>query len=157
METTQDTGRNLTSGWCTFITPVGTIVALVPGDIPGFLTGRFVAVMYPVFKINRPEIYYIRADDDPLEPDNRYDEATAKKMGYLEGDTELIEVEGDMITDYIPATDIHSDPINNRIVLNVDQIIYIGYTNLNKEMVDYICSLYGCNPGAYTDEPKKTG
>lgn len=106
------------------------------------LRAQTIALFDACWVTMRPEIYWA----DPDDPDVRYTDAEAKAMGYCivksEKVVELVEVEGDMITDYIP---INPDPdiIETAIGFNVSHIMYNHQAKNPEELERYVNHLMG--------------
>jgi len=179
---TTDLGSML---WVTIATPLGSLTARVYTSEWDQLNidrkhFRFngLSVYDACWMVMRPETFWIIENSDLLDPKTiRYTDKEAKTLGYvIEVETEeggkviatkvvnLIEVEGEMITDYVPIRpDI--DFRETKILIMMNQIIYTHPVDslnsvtedgkqFSKQMESYINQVMGRLPVKEVDVPR---
>lgn len=158
MTTKEPTGL-ATAQWLVMATTLGSIIAKVPEYMLG---ADSIDVYDPCWVVMRPDIYWINPEDKTVPP-IAYNSEEAERMQYsieilrvtdsnFIGDgnihyetVELIECEGDMITEYIPINP-NVNVNKSGIELNMSQIIYSYIPENQEDITEYVDGIMGRMP-----------
>jgi len=121
--------------WMVVATALGSII----GKVLELDAEKTIIRIYdPCWITTRPEIYWT----DPLDYSKRWTEQEAKTLGYMIEDREMVEAEGDLITEYLPIRP-NTDLNKSYIEFYQPQMIF-GYRIENPEEIEaYVDQLMG--------------
>lgn len=154
--TTNEATELETNSWMVMATALGSLIGRVHNI--GSKRSDGLAVYDACWVVIRPETYWI----DPDVPSVRYTDQEAKKMGYVtsvehrvhsgehgtasyKNDVQLVEVEGDMTTDYIPINP-NIDVMKTEIMMMKNSLIYVHEVENQDEISSYVDRLMGRSP-----------